>query len=58
MGRTAVFSKWPARKDKKMWRTLSSYVTFLALILLPTLAVRAQEVQVEIAQPPMPFLNG
>ena len=41
-----------------MWRTLSSYVTFLALILLPTLAVRAQEVQVEIVTTSHALLNG
>jgi hypothetical protein len=50
----------PARKDKKMWRILSSSrLTFLGLILLlPTLPVRAQEIQVEIVYPPMPFLSA
>src|SRR5262245_50279534 len=43
-----------------MWRILPvSCVTFLGLILLlPALAVRAQEVQVEMIQPPMPFLTA
>ena len=43
-----------------MWRILpASCVTFLGLVLLlPTLAVRAQEVQVEIVQPPMRFLTA
>ena len=43
-----------------MLRILSaSRVTFLGLLLLlPTLAVRAQEVQVEIVQPPMHFLTA
>jgi hypothetical protein len=37
----------------------ASCVTFLGLVLLlPTLAVRAQEVQVEIVQPPMRFLTA
>ena len=37
----------------------ASCVTFLGLVLLlPTLAVRAQEVQVEIVQPPMHFLTA
>jgi hypothetical protein len=47
-------------KDKKMWRILlASCVLFLGLVeLLPTLAVRAQEVQVEIVQPPMRFLTA
>ena len=42
-----------------MWRILpASCGTFLGLVLLlPALAVRAQEVQIEIAQPPMPFLT-
>ena len=43
-----------------MWRILSSSrVTFLGLILLlPALTVRAQELQVEVVQPPMPFLTA
>ena len=43
-----------------MWPILpASCVTFLGLILLlPALAVRAQEVQVEMIQPPMPFLTA
>ena len=43
-----------------MWRILpASCVTFLALVpLFPTLAVKAQEVQVEIAQSPIPFLTA
>src|SRR5215475_657077 len=43
-----------------MWRILPvSCVTFLGLILLlPALAVRAQELQVEVIQPPMPFLTA
>jgi hypothetical protein len=47
-------------KDKKMGRILlASCVLFLGLVeLLPTLAVRAQEVQVEIVQPPMRFLTA
>ena len=37
----------------------ASCVTILGLVLLlPTLAVRAQEVQVEIVQPPMRFLTA
>jgi hypothetical protein len=41
-----------------MWPILpASCVTFLGLILLlPALTVRAQEVQIETIQPPMPFL--
>jgi hypothetical protein len=47
-------------KDKKMGRILlASCVLFLGLLeLLPTLAVRAQDVQVEIVQPPMRFLTA
>ena len=43
-----------------MWRILSSSrLTFLGLILLLTpLPLRAQEIQVEIAYPPMPFLTA
>src|SRR5262245_2095142 len=37
----------------------SSSVKFLGLVLLlPTMAVTAQEIQVEIAHPPMPFLTA
>src|SRR5262249_23978325 len=47
------------RRTRNMWRILPvSCVIFLGLILLlPGLAVRAQEVQVEMIQPPMPFLT-
>src|SRR5262249_60149857 len=43
-----------------MWRILpASCVTFFGLILLlPALAVRAQEVHVEMIQPPVPFLTA
>ena len=43
-----------------MWRILpASCVKFFGLVLLlPTLAVRAQEVQVEIVQPPIRFLTA
>lgn len=43
-----------------MWRILpTSCVTFLGLVLLlPALPARAQELQVEIAQPPIPFLTA
>src|SRR5262249_30258245 len=60
MGRTVVIPNTGARKDKKMWRILSSSrLTFLGLILLLTpLPLRAQEIQVEIAYPPMPFLTA
>src|SRR5215467_14544237 len=59
-GRTVVIPNSRRERNKKMWRILSaSCVTFLGLILLlTTLPVRAQEIQVEIAYPPMPFLTA
>jgi hypothetical protein len=42
-----------------MRRILASFtLVFGLVVLLPALAVRAQEVQVEIVQPPMPFLTA
>src|SRR5262245_20347270 len=60
MGRTVVIPNSRRERSKKMWRILSSSrLTCLGLILLlTTLPVRAQEIQVEIAYPPMPFLTA
>ena len=42
-----------------MRRILASFtLVFGLVVLLPALAVRAQEVQVEIVQPPMRFLTA
>ena len=46
-------------KEKDVPILPASCVTFLGLVLLlPTVAVRAQELQVEIVQPPMRFLTA
>src|SRR5215470_15319220 len=60
MGRTLVIPNSRRERNKKMRRILPSSCTpILGLILLlPALSVRAQEIQVEIAYPPMPFLTA
>jgi len=48
-----------AKKDNKMQRILpASRWTFLGLLLLSAVTVRAQEIQVEMVQPAMPFLTA
>jgi len=60
MGRTVVIPNSRRERNKKTWRILSaSYVTFLGLVLLlPAPPVRAQELQVEVVQPPTSFLTA
>src|SRR5262245_11625585 len=59
-GRTVVIPNSRRERNKKTWRILSAAsVTFLGLVLLlPAPPVRAQELQVEVVQPPTSFLTA
>jgi hypothetical protein len=54
----ARISQEPVRKEENVRRMLPTPCLFVLGLLLPALAARAQELQVEIVQPPMPFLTA